>query len=165
MGWAVTRWKPAFMSTGRWVWFLPSVVVVPDLLYELLRRQQVLWLPESLFATGSNEGLAVYLLTLPTCSAIGYSIGAYFKGRTTLHGGGSTAKAIAVFISVLALLTLLAHNVESGRIAKWKSLRFVIDPEGLNFSAEAIHRATQNAPSLDPCRNDRTTNLRRWSDL
>jgi len=137
VGWSVSHWTPSFTSTGHWIWVLPTVIAIPEVFYELFRQQQIPWLPESLFVAGGNEGLGVYLFTLPTCSAVGYSIGT-FLNRTTAHGVVATAKAIAAFVSALALLILLAHSVESDRIARWKTVRSVIDPGGLGLSAEAI---------------------------
>src|SRR5689334_7703606 len=74
VGWVVGRFKPSFVRTGCWIWILPVAVVVPDALRQF-HHSSLAYLPEYLFATGDNEGLGVYLLTLPTCAAVGYSLG------------------------------------------------------------------------------------------
>ena len=74
VGWGVSRFKPSLVRTGCWIWVLPVAVVVQDALQEI-RHSSLAYLPGYLFATGDNEGLGVYLLTLPACAAVGYSLG------------------------------------------------------------------------------------------
>jgi len=50
------------------------VIIVPDM-FRQSRHLSLAYLPEYIFATGGNEGLGVYLLMLPTCAAVGYSLG------------------------------------------------------------------------------------------
>jgi hypothetical protein len=71
VGWAVGRFKPSLVRTGCWIWILPVSIVLPDALRES-RHLSLANLPAYLFATGANEGLGVYLFTLPACAAAGY---------------------------------------------------------------------------------------------
>jgi hypothetical protein len=83
-------------------------IVVPDVLREL-RHSSLAVLPEYFFATGGNEGLPVYLLTLPACAAAGYSLGMVFFGLN------SRWPAVTRWRSVLRLaVLLLAAGVSLG---------------------------------------------------
>jgi hypothetical protein len=79
-GWVIGCVSPTLVPSGRWIWVLPAIVSLPDMVREGLASGPVPWLPESWFVAGTNEGLGVYLLTLPACSALGYSIGMRLAG-------------------------------------------------------------------------------------
>ena len=83
IGWIVGRTAPSSVPIGRWIWVLPAFVVFPGMASEEFSSQLVPWLPEYFFATGSNEGLAVFFGMLPAFSALGYSIGMALFGTKT----------------------------------------------------------------------------------
>jgi hypothetical protein len=90
-------------------------------------------LPEEFFITGSNEGLGVVLLTLPMCSATGYSIGMVLLGmRRFLR----TVIVVAVGAALFTPCALILHRYERAKIENWSKVRSVIDPSGLPFSPD-----------------------------
>jgi hypothetical protein len=135
IGWIVGHLKPSFVSSGRWIWILPAMIIVPDMVRQLL-HQSIPWIPEYFFATNANERLGVYLGTLPTCSAVGYSIGMFF---TRVRRFRSVIKAAIVTIAGVALFCLFAsllRKFENSRLESWARVRTVIDRAGLPFSAD-----------------------------
>src|SRR5450631_1396000 len=66
VGWFAGKLNPNLNRTGRWVWVPSVAMLLFDIVPGLLRPRPALYvpyLPEDLFATGSNEGLAVFFLT------------------------------------------------------------------------------------------------------
>jgi len=143
IGWIVARLKPSFVPSGRWIWILPVMVIVPDTIRQLLHQQSIPWLPEYFFATAGNEGLGVYLFTLPMCSAAGYSVGMFFTGRShrdervsRLRSASKAAIVTIAGFALFCLFTSLLRKFENSRLERWERVRTVIDPTGLAFSAD-----------------------------
>jgi hypothetical protein len=66
LGWTVGVAKPAWAETGRWIWTLPTffasaIAAGPD------RAGLLYFLP-------GDEGLSIFMGTLPACYGIGYSV-------------------------------------------------------------------------------------------
>jgi hypothetical protein len=138
VGWGAGRLAPSLVSTGRWIWAAPVIVVLWDIVGEEFRPQSVPWPPEYLFAIG--EGLGVYLFTLPACSAAGYSIGMAFVGISRRWGRLTQSHIVALGLAGVLLFSLLAalmHNLERAKLDSWNRLRTVIDHSGLPFSHDA----------------------------
>jgi hypothetical protein len=130
VGLLIGRGEPRLVHTGRWIWVLPAAVVIPAAVRDLIPIDGVPWLPESFFATPSNEGLGVYLFTLPAFCALGYSIGMAFTEREI---GGDMLLCWAL---LLVVLVGVAHAFEVSRLEEWSRVRFVVDPDGAKFSEE-----------------------------
>lgn len=133
VGWVVGLKIPLFVVTGRWIWLLPAVVFIPDLVREGLNPQPV---PYSgyLFATGGEGVLGVDLFTLPAVSALGYSIGMAFVGANRrwpkLARLRPQRRVITITLACVALfsaLAILAHQFERSRIERWSRVRSLID--------------------------------------
>lgn len=84
---------PRFARTGRWVWILPCVFLVGGVITQTLHPPPVAAGPsEYFYSSTSNEGLAVFLITLPASCLIGYALPFWVGGRlrgTTRKGVGS----------------------------------------------------------------------------
>lgn len=79
------------------------------------------WLPEVLFAAGTNEGLGVYLFTLPACSALGYSTGMALAGvdfgwsqLTLLSLVFRVATIAIVWVALFSVLARQAQKFTAG---------------------------------------------------
>jgi hypothetical protein len=107
VGRVVGRSSPELVRTGKWIWALPAIFVIPGIVSDLLRAGP--WLPETFFATSSNEGLAVYLISLPAFSAIGYSIGMALVGRKL--SGVNRLCLVLAFVALAAGATSLSGLV------------------------------------------------------
>ncbi|PWU12078.1 MAG: hypothetical protein C5B51_01375 [Terriglobia bacterium] len=133
---------PHMVSTGRWIWLPLATLIVPDILREQIHPKPVPWLSEYLFAS-QGEGLGVYLLTLPACSAIGYSLGislTSIRRRLSRIAGLTTLEGELLFGSVCfaagAALFVVLHGFEQRSIERWKRVRSVIDEPGLQIVAD-----------------------------
>ena len=125
IGWAVGRFKPSLVATGRWIWILPVGVTLPDALSEL-RHPSVYHLPSLLF--GSSElGLGVFLFTLPACAAAGYSVGMAFLSlnRRWPTSFRRTAILSSIAIGLAGVLTGMIHHFERTSVERWAKIRFV----------------------------------------
>jgi len=142
VGWAVGRMSPSRVTVGRWLWLLPAVVLIPSIIHAM-RTGPVPWLPEEFFITGDNEGLGVVFITLPACSAIGYSVGMVLAGmpgeraityaiRPILRIALALVIGAALFVPCAALLS----RFERAKMQSWSKVRSVIDPSGLRFSPD-----------------------------
>jgi hypothetical protein len=80
VGWIVARLLPTFIATGLWIWLPPvtflSVDILPALFQPLLLSSR---LSEDIYATGDNEGLGLYFITIPTFATLGYSLGVLLR--------------------------------------------------------------------------------------
>jgi hypothetical protein len=134
VGWAAGRISPELISTGRWVWMLPVVSFLSGIVPSFLQGQLAMdapYLPEDIFATGSNEGLAALFFTLPAFAATGYSLGALLAGRWLQWRAVpmQRVKRFAVvgitFLAALVLLLAGTHRIVRTRIRKWHEVRSV----------------------------------------
>ncbi len=142
-GWVFGVEAPALISTGRWIWALPAIFF-PDMLREVSKSQAIPYLPEYFFATPGNEGLGVYLFTLPTSFALGYSIGMSLAGTkskwarlTNLSPMPPVITIVVVGGTLFGILALLAHRFEISRTESWSRVRTVIDRPGLMLLPKA----------------------------
>jgi hypothetical protein len=115
------------------------------------------WLPNYFFASGDNEGLGVFLLTLPTFSALGYSIGIALVGTrsrweklTGLSPISSVATITVAWVVLFSALALLAHGFERSRIDKWSRVRTVVDRPGLWLSTDANQLCSARTSTAGP---------------
>lgn len=140
VGWTAGRLVPSLVSTGRWLWVLPAAVLIFSIV--AAKNQPVPWLPEEFFASSDNEGIGVYFLTLPSCAALGYSIGMVLRGayRKRASGPGLHPVVRILLVAVIGALFVpsaaLMHRFERVKMESWSKVRFVIDPSGLRFSPD-----------------------------
>lgn len=145
VGWGVGRKQPSFVSTGRWIWVLPSLFLSWKIADELT-FQRIPGLPESFFAVGpAIASLIVDLLTLPAFSALGYSIGMALVGanrkRSKLARLRPKWRVVTITLACVALfsaLATLAHQFESSKIERWSTVRSVIDNLWLSTDANYL---------------------------
>src|ERR1700677_2964297 len=77
-GWGVVRVIPGFSSSGQWIWVLPVMVFVADIVSGVGRP--VPWPPESLFTTPGEGVIGPYVAGFPGFAAAGYSLGLVLHG-------------------------------------------------------------------------------------
>jgi hypothetical protein len=87
---AARRW-PGLAPIGFWIWILPTCVLAAAFVRDWLnplQRQEIF----SMYfqPRGSHEGLTRFLLTDPSLSSIGYSIGLYCGASKTKAPGGDS---------------------------------------------------------------------------
>ena len=76
LGIVTGRFWPALARTGRWLWLPPAIWLCGGLVTQMLNPPPASAGPsEYFFRSSANEGLAVFLGTLPTCCLTGYSLG------------------------------------------------------------------------------------------
>ena len=76
LGIAVGRFWPVLARIGRWLWLPPAIFFFGGLITQWLNPPPTSAGPsEYFYASPANEGLAVFLITLPTCCLTGYSLG------------------------------------------------------------------------------------------
>jgi len=136
VGWAAGR-VPQLLPSGRWTCLAPAVVLVPAAFASLFRPPlDPRYLPEELFATGGNEGGGVYFVTLPTCCAVGYSLGMWMRSfrrpRTAVASAALAAAAVVAFIGSATLM----HRYEIAKLESLSRMIFAGDPKGLHFSTD-----------------------------
>jgi hypothetical protein len=147
IGSMIGRDSPSLALTGRWIWVVPCVFVVPDILRTEFHRGSVLWLPEYLFQTRSNLGFEVLFFTLPACSAIGYSFGVAILSKRPFSEW-RTPKFAAICVGTFSLLVLLMNFIEEAKMARWSRVRSVIGAPGLEL-ARSPYPLCQVPPSGD----------------
>lgn len=142
IGWVAGHVEASLAPTGRWLWVLPAAILIFSIVHAA-EIQPVPWLPEEFFATGANEGLGVYFLTLPSCAAVGYSIGMVLRGVRCKPAIGLGLRPIARVLLVAVMSTALfipsaalIHRFERAKMDRWSRMRFVIDRSGLRFSSD-----------------------------
>lgn len=132
VGWAVGRFQPSWVRTGQWIWIVPVMIVGPDFLRQI-HHLSLAYLPGYFFATGGNEGLEVYLFTLPTCAAAGYSLGmillslnARWPAATRLRSVGRFAALWLIAGAGLGWLGFRLHDFERETFERRANIRRVI---------------------------------------
>jgi hypothetical protein len=145
VGWGVGRKVPSLMATGRWIWLLPAVIVFPDMVREGITVRPVPNLSEYLFATGGEGDLGVYLFTLPTFSALGYSIGVVLvdvKARwinlNRLRPGWRVVTIMLACVALFSVLATVARQFEHSKIQTVSSVRMLIDDLWLTPDASLV---------------------------
>ncbi len=143
IGYTAAWLAPTLAPTGRWMWVPASPVVISLIVKAMLPPQRVPWLPEEFFVTAGNEGLSVVLLTLPACSAMGYSIGVLLAGGFRSRTGGGRAGLARqllllalISLALLVPLTSVVHKFEQTRVLGWSKVRSIIEPLGLPISTD-----------------------------
>ena len=135
-GWWMARRVPRLISTGRWIWLAPAAVVLTGFLYEQLHAG-VPWLSAYLFAS-RVEGITVLMLTLPACSAMGYSIGMAFAGMSGRWSSPARFLTLCGFGVVFCGLAAFAlHDFEQRSVAQWATVRSVTGTDGLPLVRDA----------------------------
>ncbi|HLK46573.1 MAG TPA: hypothetical protein VKT49_00480 [Bryobacteraceae bacterium] len=115
---------------------MPVSVMLPATIGEVLRPQPVPILSDNLFETG-GESLGVYLFALPTCAAIGYSIGMALARGDRKPFATSTVACIAVCaLSVFVIAAALLNRYENRALDRWSRVRTVLGA-GLTLTTEA----------------------------
>jgi hypothetical protein len=152
IGWAVGRFKPSLIPAGCWIWIIPVAMVVPDALWEL-RHASLAYLPSNFFVTGSNEGLGVYLFTLPACAAAGYSLGMVllslnrrWPAATRLHLVSRGAILLLVAGASLGFLGVRLHDFERVTFERRAKIRFTIS-DALQVSPDPKLFCEEYAPT------------------
>lgn len=85
LGIAIGRFWPALARTGRWLWLLPAIFLLGGLITQTLHPPPAAKPPcEYFYFSPANEGLAVFLVTLPACCLAGYAAGLW--GALRLKG-------------------------------------------------------------------------------
>jgi len=141
VGWAVGRFKPSLVRTGCWIWILPVAIVVPDALREF-RHSSLAYLPEYFFTQVGDPGLAVYLLMLPTCAAVGYSLGMVllslndrWPSAKRVHSVSRLTTLLLVGGVALAFLGLRLRDFERETFERRANVRLTIS-EALQVSPD-----------------------------
>ena len=158
IGWYAGRLASSFVSTGRWIWVAPAIL----LLWDIVASEFPHSLPEYLFATGSNEGLGVFLLTLPACSATGYSLGMAFASMRGVWARATWPRVVilALFgLALFGLFTSFLHSFERARLDRWSRVRTVIDPSGLAISRDV------GLLCVNPANPPGGIQLKEWTDV
>jgi len=139
IGWAVGRRVPWLASAGCWIWFLPALGVLPDIVDALFRPEPVPHLPDFIFATGGKGSVGVDLFTLPACAAAGYSLGMVLSLKRPLSK--VTLRQVVTLVlagaGLFSLLAAAAHGFEQEKFERWSRVRTVIDHSGLKLSHDA----------------------------
>ena len=141
LGWAAGRFKPSLVRTGCLIWILPVAIVLPDVLRQS-RHSSLASLPEYFFATGGNEGLAVYLFTLPSCATVGYSLGMVLLSLNDLWPPAARLRSVwrlAVLLltggAALGFLGVKLHDFERQTFERRANIRLTIS-EALQVSPD-----------------------------
>ena len=141
VGWIVGRFKPSLVRTGCWIWIIPVAIVVPDALRES-RHLSLAYFPEYIFATGGNEGLGVYLFTLPASAAVGYSLGMVllslndlWPSATRLNSVLRLAMTFLVAAAGLGFSGVRLHDFERAIFERRINIRLVMS-DSLQVSSE-----------------------------
>ena len=74
------KWRQWHLA-GRWVWILPSLAWLEELLFVQADMPFVDRLARDFAPTGSNEGVNLFLGTIPTLACLFYSIGMFMLNR------------------------------------------------------------------------------------
>ena len=86
VGIALVSLAPALQRTARWVWCVPAAFFSYCVIIQLLSGAFSTRYSDLLYTTGDNEGgLTVMLVTLPTFSLAGHSLGAFLSGKWLTH--------------------------------------------------------------------------------
>ncbi len=125
---------PGAITAGRWLWVLGVPVLVLALNHGA-PHGPILTLPEEFFSTGGNEGAGVFLVTLPACSAIGYSLGMALAPGPRLFSRHAYVLVIAAVLFFGS--AFLMRKFERSTMQNWSRIREVVDPIGLRFSRDA----------------------------
>jgi hypothetical protein len=150
VGWAVGRFKPSLVRTGSWIWIIPVAIVVRESIWES-SHTSLASLPDYIFATGGESGLGIFLFTLPTCAAVGYSLGmVLFSMNRRWPATTPTRSVFRLGIVLLAggaglgFLDLALHDFERATFKRRVNIRLVmssalqVSPEPKVFCEEYI---------------------------
>jgi hypothetical protein len=77
-GMSAAKVWPTLTRSGRWIWTVPVFSLLAELLIEALRPPPYNRFPSEAFYSGANEGLTVFLITLPAFAYSGYSLAMFF---------------------------------------------------------------------------------------
>jgi hypothetical protein len=112
---------PGFSSTGQWIWVLPVMVFVADIVSGVGRP--VPWPPESLFTTPGEGVIGPYVAGFPGFAAAGYSLGLVLHG-TARRNPAFAARHATIVVGILgALLIFALSHFEEVRMDKWAKIR------------------------------------------
>ncbi len=117
VGWAIGKLRPELIATGIWIWLLPTVFIMADVVPMLGKSPPPLGLIAYFYATGSNEGLAVVFVTLPACCALGYSAGMFLARAERMKNAPpvllSRVVLILIWFTTFAALIFLMREVQN----------------------------------------------------
>ncbi len=131
VGWWMAQRAPLLARSGRWIWVVPAIVILPFATAEILHPSPVPWLSDLLFGF-NNGGEGIALVAFPLCSVIGYSIG------MALAGVKRKLRPILLCAAVsLCILSLLLYVIERRSLARFATLRSVINNSGLQLLPDA----------------------------
>jgi hypothetical protein len=140
VGWFSGKRIPSLIRTGSWIWLLPTAFVLYDITLAL-RSGATTRLSEYYYALGSNEGLAVFLLTLPVTSLIGYSIGMSVakaqRAYATAHAMGSGMKMAFVWVATFAIACTFMIGAERRLVERDRKIRVAVSDTGTPLASEA----------------------------
>jgi hypothetical protein len=127
-GWAMGGAEPTLRSSGQWIWVVPVLAFVGDLVADL--RRPIPWPAESLFTTPGEGVIGPYLIGLPAFTAAGYSVGiALFSRRSRIQRFGEK-NVLAAAALVVVLLGLVSYAFENARMERWSTIRYAAAPRG-----------------------------------
>jgi len=135
-GWAIGGAKPTLRSSGRWIWVVPVLIFLADLVADL--RRPIPWPAESLFTTPGEGVIGPYLIGLPAFTAAGYSLGvALFSRRSRIQRFGEKNVLPAAAL-VIVLLGLTSYTFENARMERWSKIRYATAPprEGVPLATD-----------------------------
>jgi hypothetical protein len=80
-GMSAAKVWPTLARSGRWIWTVPVFFLLAELLVEAFRPPPYNRFPSEAFYSGANEGLTVFLITLPAFAYSGYSLAMFLASR------------------------------------------------------------------------------------
>ena len=140
VGWVSGKRMPSLIRTGLWVWLLPTALALYDIVPALLQSHVAPRLSEDVYATGNNEGLGVFLFTLPICSTIGYSIGMFLaRGESACprpHVAGMRIRALLCWVVTFVVACALMMGTEQRMVNRDRRLRVAVRLDGTSLAVD-----------------------------
>jgi hypothetical protein len=139
VGWLSGMRIPSLIRTGAWIWLLPTAFVLYDIVCAL-RSGDATRLSEYFYATGDNDGLGVFLLTLPVSSTVGYSIGMVVakaqRAHPTAHAKGPGMRIAFVWAATFAIACTLMTGTERRMVERDRKIRVAVSVTGTPLASE-----------------------------
>lgn len=136
LGYILALQMPSLIATGYWIWIPPTVLIFFDF-PTLLRSGFAPRFLDYLYATGDNEGLGVFLVTLPSSALIGYSLGVFLaKFRAGRSQKRHHTYASVVWIAAFAITSSLMVRVERTLVSSHRRLAVAVRIDGTPFVSD-----------------------------
>lgn len=120
--------EPSLRSSGQWIWVLPVLALVGDIVQNL--RRPIPWPTEPLFSTPGGGGLGPILIGMPAFAAAGYSAGMMLAARGKQADSAVPHTVVVGFGLFVIVLSSVLYGFENVSMAKWSKVRTVSDNTG-----------------------------------